>query len=280
MAQWDKIGHRGSVNDRRGMRSAGGGIGLVGIGLVLAVAYFGGGEQAAQVYDVLQQSESQHAQQTQEQLEEFAGEDRYELFASQVLGSTNALWQQKFDVMGSGYEDPTLVLFRGQTQSACGGATSAVGPHYCPLDQTIYLDETFFEELTQRFGARGGDVAEAYVIAHEVGHHVQNLKGTLSETRSAQTRSPGRANELSVRQELQADCYAGIWAHSLRDQHIFEEGEIAEAIDAAEAVGDDNIQERTRGHVDEDHWTHGSSQERRMWFLRGYEQGDVSACSF
>jgi len=153
-----------------------------------------------------------------------------------------------------------------------------LSPHYCPADETIYLDETFFDELQSRFGARGGDVAEAYVIAHEVGHHVQTVLGTSRDVRTAQSRNPSEKNALSIKQELQADCYAGLWAHSLRGQGIFDDGEIVEAIDAAEAVGDDHIQETVQGHVHPESWTHGSSDDRKKWFLRGYEGGGVAVC--
>lgn len=276
MAQWDKIGSRGRVSDRRGMGRTGG-IGLLGFGLVLAVAYFGGGEQAVQVYDVLQTVNQQQGP-AGEQSKEFEGEDAYEVFASQVLGVGNDLWTKELEQQGITYREPELVLFRGGTESACGGATSTIGPHYCPADETIYLDETFFDELQKRFGARGGDVAEAYVIAHEIGHHVQNVTGSMRDIRTAQARSPQDANEFSVTQELQADCFAGVWAHSLRGQGIFAPGEIEEAIDAAEAVGDDNIQHRTHGTIDEESWTHGSSQERKKAFVLGYNQGSYESC--
>jgi len=278
MAKWDKIGSRGRVDDRRGMAPSAGGIGVAGIVLVLAVAYFGGGEQAAQVANILEQTQTQQAPMTDEQAAEFAGEDDYEVFASQVLGSNNDLWTREFAAMGREYRAPLLVLFRGATASGCGGANSAVGPHYCPLDNTMYLDETFFDELKSRFGARGGDVAEAYVIAHEVGHHVQNELSINARVRTLQQQNRDQSNALSIKQELQADCFAGMWAHSLRDRGIFEEGEIEEAIDAAEAVGDDRIQETINGRVNPESWTHGSSADRKEWFNRGYNLGSFEQC--
>jgi predicted metalloprotease len=172
-----------------------------------------------------------------------------------------------------------LVLFRTATNSACGTATSQIGPHYCPLDSTIYLDETFFDELTNRLGATGGDVAEAYVIAHEVGHHVQNELGIMNRVQTQQQALPSQANELSVQLELQADCFAGLWAHSIRDIGVFETNEIREAMDAAAAVGDDRIQERTQGYVNPENWTHGSSDQRVEWFNKGYQTGELSACN-
>ena len=160
----------------------------------------------------------------------------------------------------------------------CGTATSQVGPHYCPLDKTIYLDETFFDELTNRFGAQGGDVAEAYVIAHEVGHHAQNELGIMTQVYDMRESDPQGADSASVKLELQADCFAGLWAHSIKDIGVFEAGEIREAIDAAAAVGDDRIQEKVTGYVNPESWTHGSSAQRAEWFNRGYEEGQLAAC--
>jgi hypothetical protein len=170
-------------------------------------------------------------------------------------------------------------LFRNQEASGCGGATSQIGPHYCPLDQTIYLDETFFDELQSRFGAEGGDVAEAYVIAHEVGHHVQNELNIMDEVQQRQQAAEGTdANALSVQLELQADCFAGVWAYDVAHLDVFLPGEIQEAIDAAAAVGDDHIQETMQGRVTPESWTHGSSAQRVEWFTVGYETGDPSRC--
>ncbi len=282
MARWDKIRHRGNVQDRRGMRPAkvAGGIGGIGILLVIAVGIMGGEQEAYQVYDVLSQINQNSTQYTEEgtQSSEFAGEDSYEVFASTVLGSNNYYWDRLFKSGDAQYVEPTLVLFRGSTESACGGATSAIGPHYCPTDETIYLDETFFDELQRRFGAKGGDVAEAYVIAHEVGHHVQTRLGTSTQVRKLQQKNPSKANDLSVSLELQADCYAGLWANSIRDQGVFGRNEISEAIDAAEAVGDDRIQESVNGRINPESWTHGSSADRKKWFNIGYETGDVKQC--
>jgi predicted metalloprotease len=281
LARWDRLSSRGRVDDRRGLGGGGitiGGLGGVGLIIYLLVTLLGGGGGGLdQIFDQLSpaQAPSQGVQP-----EEFQGEDDYEVFVSTVLGSTDETWHAIFQAWGRTYEEPELVLFRGATQSACGGATSAVGPHYCPLDRKIYLDETFFDELTTRFGAQGGDVAEAYVIAHEVGHHVENLLGILPEVQQAQqaARSQAEANDLSVRLELMADCFAGVWAHSLRDAGVFEPGEIREAIDAAEAVGDDRIQERVQGQTNPETWTHGSAEQRVSWFTRGWEQGDPGAC--
>lgn len=268
MALWDRLGSRGNVEDRRGMGGALGGLGITGVLLVVALTYLSGGDLG----DVISQLPiEQIVEQRNIDPSLFAGEDSYEVFASTVLGSNNELWQQVFSTQNKVYAEPKLVLFRGGTQSACGGATSAVGPHYCPLDSTIYLDETFFDELTRRFGAKGGDVAEAYVIAHEVGHHAQHELGIMDQV--------GKSNEDSIKLELQADCFAGMWAHSIADRGVFEPGELSEAIDAASAVGDDRIQESIEGRVTPENWTHGSSEERVAWFTKGSESGSLSSCN-
>ncbi|MBA3550931.1 neutral zinc metallopeptidase [Patescibacteria group bacterium] len=269
MALWDKLGSRGNVDDRRAMGpvgAIGGGLGLTGIVIAVLFSYLSGGD----VTDVLTQLPALQVQeQTAYNAADFEGTDSYEVFASTVLGSNNDMWAKVFAANNSTYSPPTLVLFRGSTQTGCGLADSSVGPFYCPLDEKIYLDETFFEELQSRFGAQGGDVAEAYVISHEVGHHVQNLTGILDQRQS---------NEDSIRTELQADCYAGLWAYSIKDLGVFEQNEIIEAIDAAAAVGDDRIQKSVNGRVNPETWTHGSSEQRVQWFNRGYETGTVTNC--
>ena len=257
------------------MAPAVGAVSLTGIALLVAVNYLAGGDLST----LLNTLEALPLEQTQTvDTGEYAGEDDYEVFASTVLGSNNALWEELADRHGFSYTPPTLVLFREATPSGCGTATSRVGPHYCPADHTIYLDETFFDELQRRFGARGGDVAEAYVIAHEVAHHAQNELGIMRKVRRVQQARPGGANELSIKLELQADCYAGMWAHSIRDRNVFEPGEIHEAMDAAAAVGDDRIQESVTGQVHPESWTHGSSEQRVDWFNRGFTTGELVAC--
>ncbi|MGB4795890.1 MAG: neutral zinc metallopeptidase [Candidatus Saccharimonadales bacterium] len=282
MALWDKIGSSGDVEDRRGMGT--GGIAITSIGgliLFLAFAFLGGG--TGQNGSVLEQILGQVAEQqstTTSQPAEFQGADQYETFTKKVLGSNNDTWQAILAVQGVEYTPPKLVLFRGLTQSACGAASSAVGPHYCPYDQTIYMDETFFDELQRRFGGSSGDVAQAYVISHEVGHHVQNVTGTMEQVAAAQQDDPGAANELSVRLELQADCYAGIWARSLSQLGVFESSdEIKEALSAAAAVGDDRIQEATQGRSNPETWAHGSSAQRTQWFTTGYDTGKLTSCN-
>lgn len=274
MALWDRIKSRGNVQDRRGMAPAAvGGLGIGGVALVLLFNVLTGGD----ISDVLHQLESLPVENQQNfTKEEFEGADDYEVFASTVLGSNNDMWQRLFARDNRTYTPPTLVLFRQATVSDCGNATSQVGPHYCPLDQTIYLDETFFDELQTRFGAKGGDVAEAYVISHEVAHHVQNQLGILGQVQQ-QTRSES-ANDLSIALELQADCFAGLWANSIKDLGVFQPGEINEAMDAAASVGDDRIQETVTGYINPESWTHGSSEQRVAWFNKGFDSGLLSNC--
>ncbi len=270
MALWDRITSRGNVEDRRASPMAiGGGLGLGGLALMIALTYLSGGDMG----DVIQNLDpNAFIPPTQEDTTQYEGQDSYELFASQVLGSNNDAWTALLAQKNITYAPPKLVLFRQATQSECGNATSQVGPHYCPLDMTIYLDETFFEELKNRLGAKGGDVAEAYVISHEVGHHAQNQLGILERSLQAGD------NETSIQTELQADCFAGLWANSLKDKQIFEPGEINEAIDAAGAVGDDRIQEKVQGQVNPETWTHGSAQQRISWFNKGYNEGSLDSC--
>jgi uncharacterized protein len=269
MAIWEKISSRGNVVDRRGIGpgTIAGSLGGAGIIILFLLNILGGGD----VTDVLNQLQSVQIEQTQNyNARDFEGLDSYEVFASTVLGSANDLWTKVFTQNNLIYHPPKLVLFRGFTESACGGADARVGPHYCPEDKTIYLDETFFDELKKRLGAEGGDVAEAYVIAHEVGHHIQQELGNLEEINS---------NADSIQSELQADCYAGLWAYSIKDLGVFEPGEINEALDAASAVGDDRIQSKVNGRVNPESWTHGSSLERVESFNNGYTTGSVAACN-
>ena len=206
-------------------------------------------------------------------------EDRMAEFSSVVLADTEDVWNKLFAQMGSQYKEPQLVLFSGAVESACGYATAAVGPFYCPPDQKAYLDLSFFNELHKKFGAPG-DFAQAYVIAHEIGHHVQNLMGTSSKVRAAQQRmSKADANELSVRVELQADCYSGVWAHHAdKSRDVLEQGDVEEALGAATAIGDDTLQRRSGGRVMPESFTHGTSAQRVKWFRTGLQSGDVKQC--
>ena len=193
---------------------------------------------------------------------------------SVILASTEDVWRDLLGQRGMTYQEPTLVLFDYQVDSACGNASSAVGPFYCPRDRTAYLDLTFFDELGQRFGAPG-DFAQAYVVAHEIGHHVQNLLGVADDVTQAQQRlSEGQANALSVRLELQADFYAGVWAHHAHERNqLLEPGDVEEALGAATAIGDDRLQRQSQGHVVPDSFTHGTSEQRVAWFKKGFDSG-------
>ncbi len=198
-------------------------------------------------------------------------------FVGFVLDENQNFWQQQFQSSGQKYKRAKLVLFRDAVASGCGQASSATGPFYCPLDNKAYVDLSFFNELDQRFGAPG-DFAQAYVLAHEIGHHVQNQLGIEQRVRQESQSNPGSANELSVRLELQADCLAGLWGRSALNAGQLEDGDLEEGIVAAEAVGDDRIQEQTRGRIDPESFTHGTSEQRRTWFRRGFDSGDINEC--
>jgi predicted metalloprotease len=204
-------------------------------------------------------------------------EESMVLILSAVLDSNQAYWSRTLPQFGSQYQRATLVLFRDATQTACGYGQSAAGPFYCPADGKVYIDLSFFDELHSRFGAPG-DFAQAYVLSHEIGHHVQNVLGTSSQVQQAQQRSPGSANDLSIRLELQADCYAGVWGHLAAQQGILDPGDVEEGLRAAAAVGDDRIQREATGRVSPESWTHGSSEQRMQWFRRGLESGRPDAC--
>jgi predicted metalloprotease len=198
-------------------------------------------------------------------------------FVSAVLDDVQVFWDEQFAVAGQTYEEARLVVFREATETACGVGSAETGPFYCPPDRTAYLDLSFFEELTRRFGAPG-DFAQAYVIAHELAHHVQNVTGISDEVHSRQREDTDVANELSVRLELQADCLAGVWGHSTYQRGILESGDLEEGLSAAAAIGDDRIQRQAGARVDPETWTHGSSEQRVEWFRRGFDSGEASAC--
>ncbi len=206
-------------------------------------------------------------------------QDDLKRFVAVVLGETEDVWRNLFRRYGESYQDPTLVLFNGGVRSACGVAMAQMGPFYCPEDEKVYIDLSFYKELKDRFRAPG-DAAQAYVIAHEVGHHVQKLLGIMDQVQSLQQRlSQRQANALQVRVELQADCFAGVWANKTQEaKDIFEPGDIDDALRAASAIGDDRIQRQTQGYVVPDSFTHGSSEQRVRWFRRGFESGDINKC--
>jgi predicted metalloprotease len=210
--------------------------------------------------------------------EDSAREEMQVQFVSFVLDDTDSTWSRVLRQANEQYQAPKLVLFRNSTNSGCGFAQSAMGPFYCPLDEKIYIDLGFYDELKNRFGA-SGDFAQAYVLAHEVGHHLQHLAGTDAQVRQAQGSNPNQANDLSVRMELQADCFAGVWANSTQKRDILSPGDVDEAMAAAAAVGDDRIQQQTGQRVNVDAFTHGSAQQRMDWFTRGFQSGDVRSCN-
>ena len=264
-----------NVEDRRGMSGGGkviAGGGAIAIVFFLVKMFF---PEAAPFVDTIQQS--QGAQQTEqvEQRELTAEEKEMGEFVSTVFADTEDIWTKIFEENNLGtYEQPKMVLFTGSVETACGGASSASGPFYCPGDKKVYMDLAFFEELRTRFGAKGGDFAIAYVIAHEVGHHVQTILGTSGKVRQLQqSKSEAEANKLSVCLELQADFYGGLWAHY--NKKYLDEGDIEEALSAAHAVGDDAIQSKMQGHVVPDSFTHGSSEQRMKWFMKGFKSGDI-----
>jgi predicted metalloprotease len=271
--RWSDLRQSSNVEDRRGlgggMAIGGGGIGV----LILALAvYLCGGDPRA-LLDNLQNPGQEVQQQQPGPQNQTSGGDENRQFASAVLGSTEDAWGQILPQQAKiRYSPPTLVIYSDQIKSACGYTTSAVGPFYCPGDRKLYLDFAFFDQLKREFRAPG-DFAQAYVIAHEVGHHVQNLLGTMDKVDHS-----GGGNRSSVALELQADCYAGIWANYAQKKGIVETGDAEEALRAASAVGDDTIQKRTQGYVVPDSFTHGSSQQRMQWFSRGIQSGDLRQC--
>jgi predicted metalloprotease len=271
--RWTPGGGSRNVEDRRG---SGLGMGTMGIGgsvilLVLSLIFgrdfiSGSGDSA----DVGPAAGGE-VQQTPEEAKEVQ-------FVSFVLDTAQATWATLLpETMGAPWRDAKLVLFRNATQTGCGVGQSAMGPFYCPLDQRIYIDLGFYDDLRTRFGAPG-DFAQAYVLTHELGHHVQHLLGTDERVRRAQESNPDQAKALSVRLELQADCYAGIWAHKTQQEQILEPGDIEEGLNAAASVGDDRIQRETTGHVNSDSFTHGSSAQRATWFKRGFSSGNPKDC--
>jgi predicted metalloprotease len=271
-----------NIEDRRGMRIpggkglAGGGIGVVVIALI---AMFLGIDPGVVTQIAEQTSVATAPQQPAVEKKAPAREDQMADFIAAVLGSTEDTWTEIFARGGKQYRKPVLVLFSGAVNSACGFAQAAVGPFYCPVDNKLYIDLAFYRDLQDKFRAPG-DFAQAYVIAHEVGHHVQNLLGIAEQVRRAQSRAGERQGAaLQVRMELQADCLAGIWAATAnRNKRILEPGDIEEGMRAAAAVGDDRIQMASRGYVSPESFTHGSSEQRMRWFKRGLEAGDIKAC--
>ncbi|MDZ4870108.1 MAG: neutral zinc metallopeptidase [Alphaproteobacteria bacterium] len=272
-----------NVEDRRGQggrfpggrAGAGGGLGLVVI-VVLALVF---GVDPSQLISGMEGAGGPGAEQQSGPYQETPEEAQRSAFVRVVLADTEDVWKQVFTGAGQTYRLPTLVLFRGAVQSACGNAQSAMGPFYCPSDQKVYLDLSFYDDMAGKLGAKG-DFAFAYVVAHEVGHHVQTLLGTSAQVQQQRARaSEAEGNELSVRQELQADCYAGVWAHHTEKQKkVLEAGDIEEAMNAAAAVGDDRLQQRGQGYVVPESFTHGTSAQRAKWFNIGLKSGAPDQC--
>jgi len=273
------------VIDRRGARggrglglpaAGAGGLGAIGVVVFLLIQLIGGGTGSGFGVEgpfgvglnAPQQAPIPPGQDPDRDLKDFS---------AYVFDDAQGSWQQTFDRGGQPYREAKLVLFSGGVSTGCGSATSAVGPFYCPGDQRVYLDLSFYREMESQLGANG-DFAWAYVIAHEMGHHVQRQLGTSEEVRRLEQENPDDANELSVRLELQADCYAGVWSHTVRAAGDLERGDIEEALGAAEAVGDDRLQRRAGGGVDPESFTHGTSEQRARWFAAGDESGEPAAC--
>jgi predicted metalloprotease len=256
----------------------GGGLGIGAVVIVLVVSWFLGVNPLTLLSGLEGGDSGSTTSGTQQTGQVGAPSDEGGQFVATVLADTEDTWTQIFANGGSRYQAPTLVLFTGSTQSACGFASAASGPFYCPGDRKVYIDLAFYQELRDRFSAPG-DFAQAYVVAHEVGHHVQNLLGILPKV-SEQQRQVGKteANQLQVRTELQADCYAGVWAHAADQKGILEVGDIDEALNAASQIGDDTLQKETQGYVVPDSFTHGTAAQRSRWFKRGYTAGSIDNC--
>ena len=275
--RWKDMRRSDNVEDRRGMPMAGAGLKLGGGGLLLIVVL--SLLTGTNPLDILSSLEESAPPTTDSGPQRKPPEDDAQAdFIRAILGDSEDTWSRLFEQGGGTYEPPRLVLFSGAVRSACGQASAAVGPFYCPPDRRVYLDLGFFRELSERFGAPG-DFARAYVVAHEIGHHVQNLTGISERVQRQRARmDQAGANALSVRLELQADCYAGVWGYSAARRNILEPGDVEAALAAATAIGDDRLQKQTRGYVVPESFTHGSSAQRVQWFRTGLESGDVRRC--
>lgn len=276
--RWQKGRRSQNIEDRRGRSGsrrtiAGGGIGLVAV-VVVALLFGVDPSALLQVGGELTGGPAQQANAPTSQTQ-----DKQKEFVSVVLADTEDTWKPVFKQLGREYREPKLVLFSGSTDSACGYASAAMGPFYCPGDQKLYIDLNFYSELQNKFGAPG-DFAQAYVVAHEVGHHVQTLLGISDQVQRAKSGvSQTQANDIQVRMELQADCLSGVWAnHAHRSRQLLEQGDIEEGLRAAAAIGDDTLQRKSRGYVVPESFTHGSAKQRQTWFFRGLESGDINQC--
>jgi uncharacterized protein len=270
--KWTPGGRSGNLEDRRSGGGLGRGLGIGGTVVVLALSLLFG----RNLFQDLGVSPGS-AGTAPMTAEDSAREEPEVLFVSSVLDDVQSTWAQILPKYGAQFHPAKLVLFRNSTEAGCGMAQSAMGPFYCALDEKVYIDLGFYDELKKRFGA-SGDFAQAYVLSHELGHHVQHLLGIDDKVRQQQEARPDMANQLSVRLELQADCFAGVWAHSTNERQLLQEGDVEEALTAASAVGDDRIQQQTTGRINVDAFTHGSAAQRSQWFRNGFTSGDVRAC--
>jgi predicted metalloprotease len=280
--RWRPGGRSSNLEDLRGSTGGrglrvGGGLGLGGIAILLVIGLLTG-QNPLQILGSIAGGGGALETGTPPSQEELASEEPQVQFVSFVLDDAQNTWRQLFSQHGEQYQDARLVIFRDAVDSQCGMGQSAMGPFYCPPDQRVYIDLSFLDELKRRFAAPG-DFAQAYVITHEIGHHVQNLLGIERQVRAQQQRNPGAANDLSVRMELQADCFAGVWAHSTGQRQILEQGDVEEGLNAAAAIGDDRLQRQGGGRVSPESFTHGSSAQRVDWFRRGLSDGTVESCN-
>lgn len=282
--RWKKARRSDNVVDQRGKGGGVGGKGLTlgAVAVIVVIGLLSGQDPMQIIGNIAGQAIQQGGINTggSASQQNVPSNDPQSEFVRAILGDTEDTWRALFKQAGKSYKDPTLVLFSGSVRSACGFADSAVGPFYCPGDQQVYLDLAFFKEMEQRFAATG-EFAQAYVIAHEVGHHVQTLLGVSARVNSARQRGERMEghNGLLVRQELQADCFAGIWAHHAQQRHAWlEPGDLKDALNAAQAIGDDRLQKQARGYVVPDSFTHGTSAQRERWFSQGYTVGNVNQC--
>ena len=273
--RWTRGGTSENIEDRRGVRVGRGvGVGLGGI-VVLGLLSLLTGQNFLALLGPLNEMTSQTTEESGP-IQSTPEEDERVQFVSFVLDDAQSTWAK---LLPGRYRPAKLVLFREVVQSGCGTAQSAMGPFYCPLDEKAYIDLGFYEDLRSRFGAKGGDFAQAYVLAHELGHHVQHVLGIDEHVRRAQQQRPDMQNPLSVRMELQADCFAGVWGHATQQRSILEAGDLEDALNAASAIGDDRIQQRMGGGVQPESFTHGSAEQRASWFRRGYESGRPQDCN-
>ncbi|MDH2894850.1 MULTISPECIES: KPN_02809 family neutral zinc metallopeptidase [Rahnella] len=286
--RWQGRRESDNVEDRRGQGSnGGGGLGGGGMrlpirgksGIVIIIVVLVAGYYGIDLTPLIDGGQSGGMQQQTQSQSISPKDDEQAKFTSVILASTEDTWKEIFQKQGMTYREPKLVMYRGATRTGCGTGQSVMGPFYCPADSTVYIDLSFYQELQNKLGA-GGDFAQGYVVAHEVGHHVQNLLGTERKVREMQQgASQTVVNQLSVKMELQADCYAGVWGHAMQQQNVLEEGDLKEALDAARAIGDDRLQQQSQGRVVPDSFTHGTSEQRYTWFKRGFDTGNPDQCN-